>query len=204
VSAYADPATIILDERQATSGEEYLILVDAQSNIRDLADLRGRSLAFHRNPTTCLAEAWLRAVLNVKDAGAMQDFFGKVIASDKISKGVVLPVFFGQMDACLVTRAGFETLCELNPQLGRRLRVLAASPRVVTVLMAFHKDCPPEAKRRVTEALLSLHKSVPGQQVMTLFQTRRMVLRDIAALQGSIQLLHAAERVKAREAGGKR
>ena len=49
-------------------------------------------------------------------------------------------LFFRTVDACLVTESGFQTIVEMNPQVGRRLRVLASSPRIVPFVTCFHSD----------------------------------------------------------------
>jgi phosphonate transport system substrate-binding protein len=107
----------------------------------------------------------------------------------------VLPVFFRQADACLVTRLGYATMCELNPQLAKQLRILAESPKLLTSFLAFHKDCPPETRRKFRAAVTELHKSVVGRQALMLFGSTRLVPVDISALRTSLELLHAYERL---------
>jgi hypothetical protein len=53
------------------------------------------------------------------------DFAGLLSQNSKLAKAVP-PVFFRQCPACVVTRNGFQTVCELNPQAGRQLKVIAS------------------------------------------------------------------------------
>ena len=48
----------------------------------------------------------------------------------------ILPVFFKQAEAALVTRATFDTAVELNPQLGAALRTLSRSPQLIPAVAA--------------------------------------------------------------------
>ena len=196
VAAYCEPDFFVLDNKHAHGGEEYLILAHAASGIRSAPDLRGRSLIVHDASVTCLADAWLRVLLAQVAGGGRKEFFGTAARDANISRGVVLPVFFRKADACLVARSAFDTMCELNPQLARELRVVATSPKVVPVLTGFHKNALPDVKTRLASALVTLQHSVIGGQVLTLFQSRGIVAGDSSALRGTLEMLAAAERIK--------
>jgi phosphonate transport system substrate-binding protein len=204
VADYVDPAVLVLDESYALGGEQYVILVHQEGGIHNFRELRGRKLTIHQNATTCLASAWLQTLVAETGAGRIEDFLGAVTRNNRVSKGVVLPVFFRQTDACLVTRRAYETMCELNPQLQKRLRMIETSPKLIPIVMAFHKDCAPDRRKRFAQGLLALHESPVGQQLLALFQGRRLLLRDRTSLVTTIELVNSAERVKARAAGGKR
>jgi phosphonate transport system substrate-binding protein len=199
VAAYAGHE-LVLDETQSPDGEDYVLLVDQSSGIQRLADLRGRSVLLYQNSRTCLDKIWLETLLAAAHLGPAETSLGRVESSPKLSR-VVLPVFFRQADACLVTRRGFNTMCDLNPQLAKQLRVLEVSPKLVTTFMAFHKDCPPESKRRFLAAVTDLPKTVAGRQVLMLFGATRLVEGDVALLRPSFELLHTYERLKSKPPG---
>ncbi len=194
VAAYADKQ-LVADEGEVPNGHEYLLLVHQSSGIRTLADLRGKSLIIYRNPRTCLAKIWLETLLASAHLGSMEAFSDRMDSNTKLSR-VVLPVFFRQTDACIVTRQGFNTMCELNPQLATQLRLIAVSPKLVTSVLAFHKDSPPEIRRRFLAAVTQLDKTVPGRQALMLFGSSRLVQTDVSALQTCFELLRSYERIK--------
>ncbi|NTW36129.1 MAG: phosphate/phosphite/phosphonate ABC transporter substrate-binding protein, partial [Syntrophobacteraceae bacterium] len=103
--------------------EEYLILVHRDSGMEGVADLRGRSLLVLQNPRMSLATVWLDTLLAQNGLETTPEFCSRVTIVNKLSQ-VVLPVFFRKSDACVVTRRGFQTMSELNPQVGKQLRVL--------------------------------------------------------------------------------
>jgi len=186
---------LVLDETQLPDGEEYVLLVHQSSGIQSLADLRGRSLLLYRNTRTCLDKIWLDSLLASERLGTADTLLGRLETRPKLAH-VVLPVFFRQADACLVTLRGYHTMCDLNPQLARQLRSLAVSPKLVTTFMAFHKDCPPETKRRFLAAVADLPKTIAGRQVLMLFGGTRLVQADVSVLRASFEVLHAYERLK--------
>jgi phosphonate transport system substrate-binding protein len=199
VQNYAAPS-LLMDEAYISGGDEYLLLVNEDGSIRTLADLHHKSLNVYDNPRMCLAAIWLQSLLASSKLGTPEEFFGRPSALSKLSK-VVLPVYFRQIDACVVTRRGFNTMCELNPQLGHKLHVLASSPRLVTTLMAFHKDTPTVARQRCEAALVGLNKSVAGQQALTLFESSRLVLTDVSVLRTTLDLVKTHDRAQGKSAG---
>jgi ABC-type phosphate/phosphonate transport system substrate-binding protein len=200
VASYADPR-LVVDQYYETGGDEYLLLVPAASNIRTVADLRGRSLILYQNTRTCLAKIWLETLFAQAHLGPVDSALGRIEYSTKLMR-VVLPVFFGQSNACLVTRRGFETMCELNPQLGKQLRSLEASPKLLTTFMAFCKDVPEARKQKFLTALESLHKTAAGRQALMLFGGSRLVVADGEGLRESRDLLRAYARIKGKPAVG--
>jgi len=194
VSSYAD-REIVVDEAELPDGSEYLLLVHQSSGIQSLADLRGRTLLLYENTRTCLARIWLEILLGSAHLGTVDTFFGRLESNPKLSR-VVLPVFFRHADACLATRRGYKTMCELNPQLAKQLHILAASPKLLTTFTAFHKDSPAESKRRFLAAITDLNKTVAGRQALMLFGSTRLVQTDVAALRTALDLLHAYDRLK--------
>jgi phosphonate transport system substrate-binding protein len=201
VSRFLDP--IMFTDSYAKKGVEYVLLVRQDGGVHDLGDLRGRSLLVFQHANMCLASAWLETLLAGSNLDASDRFFSRVTKSSKAAQ-TVLPVFFGSADACLVTRQAFDIMGELNPQLHKKMRVLAMSPKVVAVLVALHKDSPDETKRRFRAALAGMFDSTIGRQILTLFQSDRLIVVDSSLLAASVDLLAAYDRAKARRTGGAR
>ncbi len=200
VAAYA-ARELVVEQANLGDAQQYLLLVHESSGIRSLGDLRGRSLLIYRNRSMCLARIWLDTLLGAARLGTTETLIGHLDSSPKLSR-VVLPVFFRQTDACLVTRKGFATMCELNPQLGKELHPLEVSAKVIVAFLAFHKDSPAELKRRFLGAIEDLHKSVEGRQALMLFGGSHLVRADTSVLQSSFELLHAYARLRGREPAG--
>ena len=130
---------IALGVKDGRITEEYLLLVRKDSGLERLDQLTGRSLNVLLNPRMSLAVIWLDTVLMEARLNRTSDFFGPVTVNKKASQ-VALPVFFGKVDACLLTQMSFKVMAELNPQLKEQLRVLANSPALVPSGFAFRGD----------------------------------------------------------------
>jgi phosphonate transport system substrate-binding protein len=186
--------SLVMDDANARGGDEYLLLVHEDSGIKILADLRRKSVNVFDNPKMCLAAMWLETAFLSANLGAPQEFVGRIALQNKLSRAV-LPVYFRQSDACVVTRRGFATMCELNPQLGRKLHVLASSPNLITGLMAFHKDFAFERRQKLQAALVGLNKTTAGQQALTLFESGPLVVVDASVLRTTLDLVKTHEQL---------
>ncbi|MFN7938169.1 MAG: PhnD/SsuA/transferrin family substrate-binding protein [Bryobacteraceae bacterium] len=171
---------------------EYLLIVNAGSRIGSLADLRGRRLLSLHSPLTSVAPAWLTTVLGAAGYDAPERFFGAMSTKSKPSQ-VILPVFFGQAEACLTTRSSFLTMSELNPQLPTRLQPLAVSPPIIPGVQAFRKGYEGSGRNKVIQALSGLGSSASGRQVLTLFQVEDLTVKDVSHLKASLDILARAD-----------
>jgi phosphonate transport system substrate-binding protein len=147
----------------------------------------------------CLASAWLATVLDRENLGASDQFFRSMTTESKPSR-VILPVFFGQADACLTSKAAFDTMCELNPQVGRELAVVASSPALVAVFYAFHKNYHAASRERFARIFANATSTAAGRQLGILFDYRQLTVRDAGVLAPGLAILDCADRLR-RERG---
>jgi ABC-type phosphate/phosphonate transport system substrate-binding protein len=184
----AKPEFIYLSSRKSSFMERYVILVHRNSGIANAGDLRGRKLLLYNSPRMSLAPAWVAGLLGLPNTESVG-----MTRTDSPSR-TVLPVFFRQADACVVTSNVFEISCELNPQLRKELQVLAISPDVVPTGFFFRTDYTSDARDKLEAAMLSLHDSPAGQQVLMMFQGDGMVKQPISCLESSRQLWEESAR----------
>lgn len=108
---------------------------------------------------------------------------------DQVSQAII-PVFWGQVEACIVTRYGFDTMIELNPQVGQMLQVLIISPKYVNALSCINKVIDEESYREIIEETLrELHTEPEGRQILTLFKAEKFVLFEPSFLEHVENLL---------------
>lgn len=182
---------------------EYVLLVHHDAGIADLAGLKGRNVTIYDNALTCLASPWLDTILMEKGLPPTDRHFARVSNAKKLS-AVVLPVFFRQSDACLVTRGGLETLAELNPEVGKQLTILATSPGYLPSLTVRlpRKGASPGLGDMWEEIKLT-HLTPSGRQVLNLFKVDRIVGVPPSALNTALELLANHRRLLAKwQAGG--
>lgn len=183
--------------------EQYVILVKQNSGIRDFGGLKGRRLRILKAPKMCVAPAWLFSTLEAGHHGPAEEFLGAIETESKFSR-VILPVFFGQADACLTSKRGFDTMCELNPQVARDLKVLLSSPSLVVSFYIFRKNYQTVNRRKLIKAISRLRTGPAGEQLATLFQFAELTVRDASCLASALSVLDAADHARARQGAGMR
>ena len=188
VSQEVDLSSLIVSLKDGEATEEYIILVRQDNGIEKIEHLRKRTLAVFQSARTGVAESWLAGLLAQKGLGPPEEFCGAITRPSKLL-GVVLPVFFRRVDACLVTRRGYATMCELNPQMGRQLKALETSSKLVPVVFAFRRDFAPPFFDRLISEMTKIQTTPAGQQVLTIFQCDRLEVFPLSALQGTLDLL---------------
>ena len=198
----SDPDLLVLQDYLA-DGMEYVLLVHTSSPFKKIADLRGAQILSHLHRDMVLLPAWLDTMLAAGNLPAADRFFGGNTPQDKVNQ-VVLPVFFRRADGALLARRSWDTAVELNPQLGRDLRPLAVSPKVIPIAIAFRRNCNPIGRKNLVDSMVSLSTMIAGQQIAALYQSRQFVLRPASVMKGTLELVHQFERVSAQQARSRR
>ena len=179
----------------AAATEQYIILVKRDGGIRRSGDLEGRRLYMLKTPKMCLAPAWLSIILDEGRCGPAVQFFASVTADSKLSR-VVLPVFFGQAEACLTSKRGFDTMCELNPQVARDLPTACRLAPDGDQFLRFPQDFPGAYRDKLLAAIGIVCQGAAGQQLSALFQFNALMVRDASCLASALSVVERAERVR--------
>lgn len=172
---------VFVSTREGSIAERYLVLVRNDGDVREVTDLPSHRMLLQGTSRTSVALPWLETVLAARSVTVPADWSRTMVRVDRPSKAV-LPVFFGQADACMVTASAFEVACELNPQLRQRLRVLATSPDFVPAVFFFRRGHSSLARELLEPAITTLQQSQAGRQVLVLFQADGMVRRPASCL----------------------
>jgi phosphonate transport system substrate-binding protein len=154
--------------------DELLLLVRTDSGITRLEQLRGKSIRIESCRKGSVPLRWLDSYLMTRLATNSLSFFSAIREYTKASQ-VIMPLFFSQIDACLASRDSFETMSEMNPQIGRSLRVLETSPGFVTGLIAVRRDIRNPRRDALVKALRDMNNDPKGRQLLTLFRINRLV-----------------------------
>jgi len=153
----------------------YLLVTHREGGRARLADLAGAKLGIYGNSQMALAEPWLAVELARAGLPGPAAHFAALQRHQKPAKAI-LPVFFRQTEAALVSQRSFETMIELNPQLGRSLQVIARSPAVLPMVFALVEGIEPVLHRQLLQNLPDVHLSAAGRQVLQLMQGERLEL----------------------------
>jgi ABC-type phosphate/phosphonate transport system substrate-binding protein len=193
-----NPAGIDLGLASVRGGKKtsvYLILTHVSRGYSKLSDLKNKKITILKGDD--IGELFLNTTLLKAKIGEMHDFFSTIEEKTKASQ-IVLPVFFGQADACVVNDITFKTMVEMNPQLGKDLKVLMASPELLPGMGVFRKGLSPVFKERIVNVAKSLKNQGRGRQVLLLFKIDGLDAVKETDLTGVKDLYNDYERLKVR------
>lgn len=194
-----DPACALIED-YALDGLDYLLLVRNDSSSKKIEDLKGARLLLHHHRETSMLRIWLDLELAGASRPRLDQFFASCEMHDQIME-VILPVFFRRAQAAALSRRAFDMAVELNPQLGRELRVIATSPKVIPVGFWFRRDCDPEDKQAFQQSILRLTSIPAGRQVLALYQSTGFCARPCSIMNSTVEMIHRYERI-CKEGGG--
>ena len=157
--------------------KRYLLIVRSDTGFVAVNDLARKKLVFPK--TDDVALLFLNTLLLRNKLPEAPGFFSSIIDKRKFSQAV-LSVFFRQADACIADDEAFSIMAELNPQIGRQLKIIAASPEIVGAVSFFRKAYCAKTKAIVRNATVDLVDTAEGRQLLTMFK-----LADIYPLKNS-------------------
>ncbi len=159
----------------------YLLVTRSNSGLSTLASLRGKNLRVTTNTGANLGLAWLESQLAANSLPPAQFFFQSVESNTRAS-AAVLPVFFSKADAAIIDEVSFETIREMNPQLGLMVKPIATSPALAESILCFVTRAV-EFRDVVQEAIRDIHIDPDGRQILLILRARQFVPTSRAALE---------------------
>ena len=174
---------------------EYVLMVRRDSDIENLEQLKGRTLISERGNGGNIPLMWLETLLGRNGLSGVHAFFGPLREESTASRAV-LPVFFGQVSACLVSADAFEETAASNPQLTEELKVLARSPEFCRGPICLRKDLYVQYGATMENLLMSLHTYPQGRNLLRLFHVDQLVPFEPAYLESVIELVEEYEQLR--------
>jgi len=154
-----------------------------------LADLQGEDVLLADSGVGDLPRLWIDSALRDIDQPAVDVFFREVRTVDRVARAV-LSVFFGQATACIVSLDAYETMVEMNPQLGRELRVVETSPQIPINVICARPEAYEKFGDTLDESMRAMHDDPEGRQILSVFGVDRLIPFREESLDPVRALLH--------------
>jgi ABC-type phosphate/phosphonate transport system substrate-binding protein len=151
--------------------ESYVLVTSVETTLESLSKSPQRRLMTESIGDQSIGLIWLDTVLWDHGYAARTEFFTTIRHADKPAR-IVLPVFFRQAEACLVPESAYDTMAELNPQIGKRLKVLLRSPGFVRTVNCLLDNLHPDFVAIMRENALHMNDTVEGRQLAMIFQIK--------------------------------
>jgi len=157
-------------ERKGVSRYRGVLVVRADSGIRDLQGLKGRSLAYV--PATTAGE--LYPLLLTAQAGGPAAWFSRLVRAPSHSEAVVL-VADGRVDAAAVKDLVVERMTAGSARLRERIRVLSASESVPENALVVSPSLDPRLRAGLLDVLVSAQNTEEGRRALRAVGADRFV-----------------------------
>ena len=154
--------------------EEMVLLTRKDKTISSFNDLRQKPVVVPKGLFMTACQLWIETCLMREGVVSPRSFFSALREVKKPSQAV-FQVFFGQAEACLVSRNALTTMAELNPQLGKELVAPFTSPGIPGGIISVRKNLDESERKDAIETLSSMHKSPQGKQLLTFFKKKKLV-----------------------------
>jgi len=180
--------------------DHLLLVVRREAGISAPGDLAGKRVALMEGDE--LSDLYLETLLLKAWGKADWKRLGPITREQRSGK-LAHRLFFGQADAALIYRNGYEAALAMNPQLRQHLQVMEAYSLKVRSphIGLFSAQVRPEHREEITQAALRLNETARGRQVLQLYHAddlMRTSLRDLAPFR---ELIETHRRLLARSQG---
>lgn len=168
-----------------------LLLITKKTNAENISGFKGKKLGFYLRESNPIPKLWMDVVLAKNKLCSEEKFFSRLKEYNSDPQ-VLFSVFFGQTDIGIVSEAAYETMNELNPQIGKQLKILLTSPGFVFDVASFTQTSRNNSySRKIKKNAVLLNSSPEGKELMTLMKTERSVTFKPEYLMSTKKLFNA-------------
>lgn len=173
--------------------EPLVLVTRRKETLKTLGEKDSRILIIDVGRAGESAKLWLDTVLLEAGLGPSDRMFTEIRRSQKPSRSV-LPVFFGQVEACVVQESALKTMNELNPQIGRRVQILKRSKNLVNLLLCATSWADPgDVDKVMAEGIHAFHDP-KSRQALTMVQMNRFYQFQSEYLAGTVDVYERYQR----------
>jgi len=155
-----------------TSTYKGYIFVRKDSNIKNIADMKGKRLVLVEKATTA---GYVFPIAYFKKHGINIDAYFKEHYFAGSHDAAINAVLEGKADIGCAKHSMFDRMERSNPGIKNKLLIIAESPEVPSNGLCVRKNLSAEVKKRLRDVLLGMDKDAEGREVLKKFEAVRFV-----------------------------
>jgi hypothetical protein len=190
------PLLILCRSDQPT--ESLLLMARIGITLASIAHNPRRTLLIEKSAGETISRTWLDEELGDQGYPSCNAMFTTIRSVDRPSRAI-LPVFFGQADMCIVTRAALDLMTELNPQISEKLAIVKQSPGLINMLVCGTDQLEEWAEAIILKEATDMHFSPSGRQAITMIQMNHFLPFEPDYLKATERLYQKSRRTAAGE-----
>lgn len=180
---------ILIPSKIDQTTQRLLFLIKKDQTLSALRQKAERTLIIEYGTSGDLSKMWLDTLLVGRGFDETENFFTSIRRVNRPSRAI-LPVFFNQADACIVTQNAWEVIQELNPQIGQRVKSPYQSKGLMRLLICATDNANKEEIDALVRESVSIESNPDTRQAMTILQMKRFLRiypEDLAATEDLLQ-----------------
>lgn len=170
-----------------------LMLVRTDDGIKSIKELRGKR--FSLSPTQDMEMLYLNTTLLENKQTESDAFFIERLTPKNTNTGM-MDVFFGKSDLTIVRESEYKTATELNPQLAKKLTILAKSEPFLVLIGGARDNMPDKSHTAAFQSLINLSSTEKGQQLMRIIHAESFESVSIKELSNVKEMLKRYQALK--------
>ncbi|MDQ1266176.1 MAG: hypothetical protein QG635_1328, partial [Bacteroidota bacterium] len=135
---------VLIGWRNSESQDRFILIVNDKDKFPDIKRMKDAQMAIQLNGKGLISKLWLDNQI-MKETFSSPDNFLNLKETSKESQAI-LSVFFNQNDACVVSESAYKTMCELNPQLNKKLKIIYTSQPYLNALFCVSRSLDAQIK----------------------------------------------------------
>lgn len=155
------------------STSQGLIFVRQDSGIRDVNDMRDKSIVFV-DPATMEGYLFPLAFFHQHGVTDTNMFFSRFYFSGSHAS-TIFAVLDGRADIGSAKNTVFNKLIQADPSIGQELHVLIRSPKVPEVTLCVRKEVSERLREKLSAILLNMDRTAEGKKVLARFEALRFI-----------------------------
>lgn len=161
--------------KKSASHNTLMIITHKNSKIDSIEDLKGKRVGFYTNDAMDII--YLDTILLEKNLENHENYFSKVVSYKKRSK-VLLDVFFRKVDVAVVTQGTLELVNEMNPQVGRAIKIIDEKSFALGMTGFFSKNVDKSIVNSFYNGMEDITNSERAKQILTVFKADILKITD--------------------------
>ncbi|MDH3268192.1 MAG: phosphate/phosphite/phosphonate ABC transporter substrate-binding protein [Ignavibacteria bacterium] len=165
---------LVSSDEAGIIGIEYVILVNKESNINSLKDLKNKTITFIDDYANAIPRLWLDVLLKSEGLSLSNKFFKQIQTSANANQAI-LKTYFKQVDACVVPKKLLKTSIELNPQLESNLFFLKQSLPLAAGVFCVNKNINESTRKEFIKTAKIAANTERGKQIALFFRSNELI-----------------------------
>lgn len=146
---------------------KFYLITKRNAGTDSLADLRGGKISIPKGYD--VGNMYLDVLLMRQNYPVSSQYFSAIRKTSE-SNSALIDLFFGKVDAALVTDFSYEVACELNPQMRKQLNIIQVSEPLIHQVVAVREDFSQDKLEKIEPFFLNTQRSANLAQSMVLFR----------------------------------